>query len=362
MVRRKARSSWPRVAAAAILAVALLGASVGTSTAATGRHPGLATTGLPGLSSPRAAGASVNVTSSVLKVVSSTGHRLRIRLRAFQSDTSSQVDLQVETRDGAEEHDWSFDVPRSGVSISSKGTGRVRLTSGRSAGYATVSLKATPHGRAVLSTCHSKTASKTRHVSLSGTLRLSTRSTGRHAWGRVGSLHKKVHFSTHSSVTWIRPAASSCSETTLPCRNTFAWQASSDVTDELDFLTSVNKGAHARITGARFVNLPRPAGATRTDILNQPQSSPNQLIVNTTDGSATLQATFRGGTATLSAPQPATTQVLRCATGKKKISVDFWPAGFADGATPIRLPAQIFGAVSLQDNPAGAIYRITVQH
>jgi hypothetical protein len=356
MLRRTAEvPRRPRLAVGAV-GLALVAASVGTSAqAAVPLTGGLAPT------TSRSAGASVNVTSSVLKVVSSTGHKLRLRLRAFQSDTATQVDIQVETRDRAEEHDWTFQVPRSGVSFSGNGKGRVRLASGRSAGYATVWLRARPHGHAALSTCHRRTASKTRHVSLTGTLRLNTRSTGRRAWGRVGSAHKKVHFSTHSTVTWIRPASSDCSVNSLPCRNTVAWQASSGVTQELDFLASVNKGAHATITGARFVNLPRPTGATRTDIVNRPQTSPNQLIVNTTDGSAMLQATFRGATATLTAPQPATTQVERCPSGQR-ISVDFWPASFANGVTPIRIPAQVFGAVSLQDNPAGAIYRITLLH
>jgi hypothetical protein len=223
-------------------------------------------------------------------------------------------------------------------------------------------LKSSPHGRAVLSTCHSKTATKTRHVSLSGTLRFKTRSSGTHAWGSVGSAHKAIHFSTKSRITWVKPAASNCPTAEFPCRSTFLWQAQSPFGNELDVFSSKNKGAQAEIAGGRLVTLAKPSGATRSDIVSLPQPTPNQLIVDQTDGSATMQATFRGGTATMSSPDPAITQTLPCGKGKKQISVESWQGDVVNGTNPIRVPAQIFGGFSTEDTPTAVFGRITLMH
>ena len=171
--------------------------------------------------------------------------------------------------------------------------------------------------------------------------------------------HAPVHFSTRGKATWTEPAASNCPVPTISCRTSFAWQASGGPPGELELLASSNRGAHAQIEGFRSVPLSKPTGAVRADLVRLPQKTPNQLIVNP-DGSATMQATFRGGTATLTAPAPANSQTERCGSGRKKVHVDFWNASFANGPTPIRLPSQVFGAVAIADTPAGAIYRIRV--
>ncbi|MGC4112448.1 MAG: hypothetical protein QM747_18905 [Nocardioides sp.] len=317
--------------------------------------------GVLGGANARGPATTVTIGSSVLQVVSSTGHKLRLRVLGLRNSSGSRVDIQVQSKDRTEEHDWTFPTSAQGVSVTGSGHGRVRLTSTKSHGYATVSLKVAPHGKPILSTCHRKAATKVRHVSLVGTLLLHTRSKGKHAWGNVGSTRQKVRFSTRSKVTWTRPAASNCPTPEFPCRSTFLWQASGGPSGELDFLTSENVGAHATIGGIRFVNLTEPDQATRADILTLPQPTPNQLVVGG-DGSATMQATFRGGTATLTAPNPALTQVERCGSGAKRISVESWSADYANGSTPIRLPARVFGAISIEDTPAGTFARVTVQH
>ena len=75
-----------------------------------------------------------------------------------------------------------------------------------------------------------------------------------------------------------------------------------------------------------------------------------------------MQATFRGGTATMSSTTPPMTAVERCGAGKEKVSIEQWSAPLVNGATPIRVPAQIFGAFSTADTPAAAFGRITLQH
>jgi len=89
------------------------------------------------------------------------------------------------------------------------------------------------------------------------------------------------------------------------------------------------------------------------------QPSPDQLIV-AGDCSATLQATYHGGTVTISSPQPAISDVERCGAGRKKISVDQWSGDVVNGTTPIIVPAQVFGAVSTADTPSAAFGRIRV--
>ena len=361
MVRRTPLSRRrPRLAAAATVALSFVATCAATSTVyGAPRDPAITTPRL-GAPAAKASGGSVNLASSSLKVVSSTGHKLRVRVFAFRSSTGTSIEVGVETRDLREQHAWTFKAPDSAVSLSAKGKGRIRLTSTRSGGFATISLRSSPVGRAVLSTCHKKTATKIRHVALSGTLRFKTRSDGKHAWGSVGSAHHTVHFSTKSKLTWFKPAASNCPTAEFPCRNTFLWQAESLPADELDLVASDNKGAHAEITGGRFVTLTQPSGATRSDIVTLPQPSPNQLIVNS-DGSATMQAIFRGGTVTMSSPA-AITQTLPCGKGKKKISAESWQADVVNGATPIRVPAQVFGGFSTADTPQALFGRIRVKH
>jgi hypothetical protein len=268
----------------------------------------------------------------------------------------------VETRNRAEQHDWSFQVPESAVSVSAKGVGRIHLGSTRSGGYAEVSLKAVPHGPSVASTCQGRTATRTRHISLTGTVLLHTRSSGKHAWGTVGTAHRTLRFSTRSTVILQKPAASKCQDDTssFPCRNTRFWEASGGVPPELDFFTSANKGAHAEIAGFRSVPLPRPSGATRTDIVSLPQPSANQLVA--VPGSATMQARFRGGTVTMSSTQPAIKQTGRCGKGKKTITVRYWDSDLTNGAQPIVVPARIFGDFSTTDTTMGVFGRVTLKH
>jgi hypothetical protein len=359
MVRRTPLPSRGSRLAAAAVTVALVATFVTASSvsATTG-----AATSTEGLVPPvaRAGTTSVDITSSTLKVVSSSGHRLRVHVLGFRTSTGVQVAVDVQTRNEAEEHEWLFKAPDSGVSVSAKGKGRIHLTSKRSAGYAIVSLKTTPQGSFSRSTCHGKTATRTRHVSLSGTLLFRTRSHGTHAWGKVGSLRHRVHFSAKSKVTWQKPASADCSPPPVPCRNTFMWIASGGPPGEFDYFSSANKGAHAEIAGLRSVSLAKPSGASRSDIVSLPQPTPNQLIVNP-DQSATMQATFRGGTATMTSPQPPLTTVERCGKGTK-VSIEQWSAPLVNGATPIRVPAQIFGAFSTADTPTAAFGRITLKH
>jgi hypothetical protein len=297
----------------------------------------------------------------VLDVVSSTGHKLRLHLLAFR-DTTTSVDIQVQTRDGVEEHDWTFPVPRSAISVSASGKARIRLTSSRSAGRATVSLRTSPHGAATRTTCQGKTATKTRHVTLSGTVLLKTRSSGKHAWGNVGSAHRVLRFTTRSKVTWTRAEASSCPTPEFPCHNTALWQANGGPVGAAHFWISENKGAHAEIEGFRFVTLDQPSGATRADGVTLTQPSPNQLVVNG-DGTATMQATFRGGTVTMTADQPGTTvHHAPCGHGHQKITLESWQSVLTNGASPIVLPAQVFGDFSTADLTSAAFGTIKVEH
>ncbi len=313
---------------------------------------------------PRAAGGQVDVTAHPLDVVSSTGHHLSVLLHAGKTGTAVQIGIGVETRDGAEEHDWNFSAPASAVSIAADGHGRIRLGSKRSAGLATVSLRLAPVGSATHTTCQGRTATRTRHVSLSGTLLLHTKSTGKHAWGSVGSAHRTLHFSTHSAVTWIRSVAQNCPTPSLPCRNTFTWQVSGGPPGVLQLMVSANKGAHAQIGGLRSVPLAEPAGATRSDLVFMRTGTPNQLIV-AGDGSATMQASLHGGTATLSSPSPAITSTQPCRAGRKKgkLSVEDWSgAVFTNGPVPIHVPAQIFGGFSMPDGSPADFARLHVKH
>jgi hypothetical protein len=349
--------------ATVVLTAGVTGVATGTPYAEAAGAPGHGSLRL-GVGTAKAAGGAVDVAVHPLKVVSSTGHKLRLLLHADTSGTAAQVGVGVETRDGAEEHDWTFTVPRSAVSVAADGSGRIRLSSQRSAGYATVSLRLSPQGSATHTTCQGRTATRTRHVSLSGIVLVHTKSTGKHAWGKAGSAHRTLHFSTRSKVTWTKAAASDCPTPTLACRSAFLWQVSGGPFGVINLLLSTNKGAHAQIGGIRSVPLDEPAGATRSDLVFRNSTTPNQLIV-AGDGSATMQGTFRGGTATLTSPNPPVTSIVKCRSGDRtgKVKVDDWSgAEFVNGAVPIHVPAQIFGGFSMADASPADFARIRVRH
>jgi hypothetical protein len=339
------------------LAVALT-ALVATGATTTAHAAGTPIAGALAPPVSKSAHTTVTISSSTPKVVSSTGRRLRIQLLVFRTSDGTQIELTAETRNRAEQHQWSFKVPKRAVSVSAKGVSRIHLTSHRSGGYAVVSVKAGPHGRFNHSTCHGKTATRSRHVSLSGTFFLRTRSTGSRAWGSVGRAHRKLHFSANGTVLWTKPAAGNCSDstTTFPCRSTLLWFTSGGV-DEFELMAGENKGTGSLVSGSRSVPLSKPAGATRSDSNTLPDGSQNTFTDN--GGSVTMQAAFRAGTATMTSSVPVDRVVQRCASGKK-ISIDFWPGTFTDGPVPIRVPEQIFGPLSVPDGSGAGLYRITL--
>ena len=316
---------------------------------------------LGGQSAVKAAPASVDITSSATKVVSSTGRKLRVQVLTVQDSSGTRIEVTAETRDQAEQHTWSFQVPKSAVAISTKGIGRIHLTSKRSAGYATVWLTASPHGGFTHTTCQGNTATRTRHLSLSGTLRLNTRSSGKHAWGQVGSAHRRFRFSTHSKVTWVKPSSFTCSDnaTTFPCRSTLLWMASGDsAAVNFQLMAGENHRGGSLVAGLRSVPLDKPTGAIRSD--TNTMSDTSRVTFADNGGSVTMVATFRQGTATMTSDVPQSTVVQKCRTGTRKISVGFWPGSFTNGTPPLSVPEQIFGPLSVPDGSAAGLYRITL--
>src|SRR6185312_2024337 len=100
MVRRTPISRRrPRLAAAATVALSFVATCAATSTVyGAPRDPAITTPRL-GAPAAKASGGSVNLASSSLKVVSSTGHKLRVRVFAFRSSTGTSIEVGVETRD-----------------------------------------------------------------------------------------------------------------------------------------------------------------------------------------------------------------------------------------------------------------------
>jgi len=360
MVRRTTSPSSPQCLLAVVGACAVaLSASwivAGESVA----ESAVAAQGVPGLGVAAAserAGGSLYLTSTALEVVSSTGHRLRLQVSASRFGSDSRISVVAETRSRAEQHRWDFPVPRRAISLSDRGRGRIHLSSKRGGGHATLWLKVVPHGDSTYSKCHGKIATRTRRVTLTGTVLLHTGSHGKHAWGAVGSARRTWHFARHTKLTWTRSAADNCSGdlTTLPCRTTLLWLASGDPED-FRLMAGENKGSGSLIEGEHSVALARPKGATRTDSSTRADASQASLTDN--GSSVTMQAAFGAGTATMTSDTPQQTVVQRCAGGKK-ISVAFWPGTYANGPTPIQVPEQIFGALTMPDGSGAGLYQIT---
>jgi hypothetical protein len=283
--------------------------------------------------------------TNATKVTTSTGRTERLFLASHQYPAqSTAMEVTLQRLNGLEEHIWSFRLPRSASSIDATGAGRVKATSTRLGGYAAVSVTSRPVGKRHLTTCVPGVGtSATRAVALTGRLLLVTRSSGSHRWGSVGSLTRAFHFSATSRVVWSYNS-DACPQPPFRCRSDLQWTAGSGPVSFFGSPIATGDG----VDGSRDVQL--TASVRRTDILSLGAVSLG-LTVNP-DASATLQIDSAHGSATIEGAAPPTSFPFACGTGSGSYALNIWDGAWANGPTPLRLPAQVFGAMQVADGPA----------
>jgi hypothetical protein len=258
--------------------------------------------------------------------------------------------VKLSTPTGTEAHTWSFALPTSAFTNTSRRTGAVSVTSATMGPYGSLKLTFRPSGKPVTKKCDAANSTTTSKLTVSGTLWFVTKSTGAHRWGDIGSKHKAFRFATTSDlVTNLGGGIAECAppgQTTCAIGTT--WEAlSADQLISMSGATPILEKPEL-ITATRTVNLAKPKHATRLDLVTdtgpgiQPDfmgGSPDATLVvsggGSSSGSATMTGTQDGAPFTHVCPK----------AGSETITT--WLADFVNDAPPLSISGAIFGAIRM---------------
>lgn len=311
----------------------------------------------------------VRLSSKTETVKTSTGRRLRLQLVANQLPGSNAAsdDVLVTLSDGpqdvGETHEWDFPVSASALKLTRSGQGWLQVPPQKILPYGIVKLTVTPSGKPKTDSCAGAATDRVQPVRLAGAFYFDTKSTGAHKWGVIGSknVRKKFLFSGLGNVTWFYPepaggtGCGSDDDTGLPCSGSLFWD---DPVGDVDLSGVTVTGANL-IEASRNVQLPTPVGASRADELTGIGAPP--VLTTTPDAAnpasqdaslAVSGDTGAVGSATITSADPGQTQSLPCDGGTtgETASVSLWQGcTFTNGTTPLAVPAEIFGAISVPD-------------
>jgi hypothetical protein len=245
------------------------------------------------------AGSITSLSSSVLKVKSSSGKRLLLSVGASRAATGSATARVTLSTSGrvSESHTWTFPMKASGFSSKSR---QAKLVTGHALGsFGKIALTFNTRSQHT-KRCHPAGQLTTALGSLTGTVFFNT-NTGKR-WGSVGSRTHKLSFKTPNSLTTFKSGCPVGQGTTPPCVRGLFWSAPYNVASHASFSGSVfRRSGHPSATVSVFASLvlAKPAGAQRTDSLTANEPVPKQtktgLSITTSGrtitGSAKIQAT-----------------------------------------------------------------------
>lgn len=294
----------------------------------------------------------VSVSTASTKVTSSTGHHLTISVYAF-SQKGGHPSISVSLRTTQESHGWSFTGPRTAVAVDSTGKGSITLSGTQMGGYGHLKLHLKPVGKARTQKCGGEPQSKTRPVTVSGTMFFNTKSTGTHKWGTVGSNRKTFTFARTDSVTWTYNTTHSCPSPPPTCYTSRSWSRSVSTLKTYTYLSGGVAGKAGYVSAFRSTQLSKPKGASRYDSMSL-KAKPSSLTV-ANDGSAVMKVFLGTGSATLKAP-PGSTFDQPCGTGTKQEHTTSWSGSYQNGPKQLRAPAQIFGSIALPNSSDGGFF------
>jgi hypothetical protein len=291
---------------------------------------------------------SFTIDSSNVKVVSSTHHKLRFFV--FVSRQSSGPANAVKPADsmsiglssGAEAHDWDFGTGRSATRLSArKGTGRI-ATKHELGRFGKLKLTIAPAGKAHRTCAASTGFTSTRNITLTGKPTFNSKS-GKHGWGTVGKHKLTLKGSLSVDFGMPDPDCGHILHVSCPKLGLSLGTFEGD-TD----MNAFSRSGHAsRIFADRFVDLPSPTGARRSDFL----SGKLRPLSAATDTSGNITVRLRpksktiSGSATVTGQAPPSTD-----TCKKVSSDDYSESTWTNGAKKLAVHGQIESAITIKNN------------
>lgn len=285
-------------------------------------------------------------------VKSSTGRKLTASLSAFEAKGSKTSSFYISLSRGANEmHGWSFQAPASAFDISAKAAGKLTLAPKKTGGMGKVAVKVKPDGKMKSYTCGGgKVYAKERNVVIAGTFFFDTGS----KWGKVGSKKKPFKFRTSHRVYFSYNTECPPVEYPNPCYSGLSWSTWRETANSATYVGANKDGAKSSIFAFRSTKLAKPKNAWRTDMAWGTGDAPD-LTVNP-DDSATMKIFGVGGSGTIADPNPGSTFDYPCDEGTQ-YSTSWWMGTVTNDATPVKVPAQVFGSFTVPDGSAGYMSR-----
>lgn len=304
---------------------------------------------------------SLTMNSSVVHVTSSSGKSLSMSLMASKDTTSgstTKATVTVTLSNAAtpfgsgETHNWNFRLSRSSFGYTAP---IGKLSSASSAGsqiapFGSIALKFTKTSQTTRQ-CKVTGSVTTVKGTLQGSLHVNTNTA---AWGKVGS--SSFAFSTPNRLL----ITSGCNDGNPPvttCYSGIQWYAPSSGQSGISGATLTYSGGTQStiIDGGRFVNLSKPAGASRSDSINEPgppvtvDSGGNLVIKSKSGTQVTGSAVITGGTTSTSS-QPCKTSAGASKTLSTTSHVGTWSA---PSSSPLTLQFEIEGNIVEPDTGTG---------
>jgi hypothetical protein len=350
-------STWAGLRRSAGVVAVVLAGVVAVVPSAVGQAGAAPTDTLPILSE--------ELNSSTHPLVSSTHHKLRVQVSAtkdLESPADDTVTVTLSRPHDTESHSWAFPFSAARMTVGVKGNGSIKLPSSAIEPYGRLSLSFKASGAARTSKCNGVPALKTRHVAISGRLLLETHSTGKQAWGHVGSAHRAIHFGTTSTIVWTYDTSGTgCAGEQFPpnpCLFGLLWIAQHG---SVQFSGISRQSATTGEVGAeRIVDLKRPKGAQRTD--NTFGRARRMSLVHANTGLATVSVHADGGNATglatLTSPGPEQVTTGSCGTDTAQTRSTL-QADYDHDSPPLRLAEQVFGVLTMPDTSEAIILTLT---
>ncbi len=276
-------------------------------------------------------------------LTSTSGKKLALTIGAT-SGTSVSIGLSQ----GRESHTWTFQAPASALKIDSTGGGTLVLTSAQTGDRGRLNLKFSPDGTVRKRMCGTQVASKSRPMDVSG---IAFFKTGTQPWGNVGKATRAIAFNGAANVNWTYDVT--CATTPASCSSYLSWSSYQFSSSTMTGVSGTRRGSTASAMGFRSTTLPSPSGATRTDIVNL-ASVPLPTFSGGLDN-ASLVAKAGSGSLTV-AGQNGYASDIPCGSGDSA-TVTQWSGKVTNGATALRIPAQVFGAFSVPNGTTGSITR-----
>jgi hypothetical protein len=264
-------------------------------------------------------------------------------------ETAPSLRIDVATRSANESHAYSFKAGSDALTVDHAGKGTLQAPATAIGSYGVVNLKITPVGPARTIRCNGQPSTKTQPVKLSGKFFLSTKSSGRHKWGSVGS-KRQFTFAASNSITWNY--AASCSNLSFPpCASSFSWSATGPGSSM--YGAGATSGS---VLASRTVQLSQAAGAIRADTVTFDATWSLKVAKNK---SAVLHITAGAGGAgktTMRSIGSGRSHRVACGkSGKQSATATSWQAKYVNGRPALLAKAKIFGGIKVK-NTAGETF------